>query len=193
MRIVCVGGGPAGLYFAILTKLADPDHEVTVLERNPAGVTYGWGVTVSDGLLDDLFRCDPVSARDIWNSAAKWDEYEVRAAGKPTTFLGGYGFSLGRRRLLSILTARATNLGVDLRTLEVEDLSMFDDADLVVACDGANSRIRAAARRCLRDERRRRPQQVHLAGHARGLRHFHLRVRGDRGRLDLVPRLPVHR
>ena len=75
MRIVCVGGGPAGLYFAILTKLADPDHEVTVLERNPAGVTYGWGVTFRDDLLDDLFRCDPVSAQDIWNSAAKWDEY----------------------------------------------------------------------------------------------------------------------
>jgi 2-polyprenyl-6-methoxyphenol hydroxylase-like FAD-dependent oxidoreductase len=143
MRIVCVGGGPAGLYFAILTKLADPDHEVTVLERNPAGVTYGWGVVFWDDLLDDLFRCDPVSAQDIWNSAAKWDEYEVRAGGKPTTFFGGYGFSLGRRRLLSILAARATNLGVDLRTLDdVEDLSRFDDADLIVACDGANSRVR---------------------------------------------------
>jgi hypothetical protein len=61
---------------------------VTVLERNPVGVTYGWGVTFRDDLLDDLFRCDPVSAQDIWNSAAKWHEYEVRAAGKPTTFLG---------------------------------------------------------------------------------------------------------
>ncbi|WP_199255250.1 FAD-dependent monooxygenase [Mycolicibacterium mengxianglii] len=142
MRIVCVGGGPAGLYFAILTKLADPDHEVTVFERNPSGVTYGWGVTISDELLDDLFRCDPVSARDIWNSAAKWDEYEVRAGGKPTMFLGGYWFGLSRRQLLSILTVRATQLGVDVRTLEVEDLSTFDDADLVVACDGANSRIR---------------------------------------------------
>ena len=143
MRIVCVGGGPAGLYFAILTKLADPDHEVTVLERNPAGVTDGWGFCFWDDLLDDLFRCDPVSAQDIWNSAAKWDEYEVRTAGKPTTFFGGYGFSLGRRRLLSILAERATNLGVDLRTLDdVENLSAFDDADLIVASDGANSRVR---------------------------------------------------
>jgi 2-polyprenyl-6-methoxyphenol hydroxylase-like FAD-dependent oxidoreductase len=137
-----VGGGPAGLYFSILAKLADPHHEVTVLERNPSGVTYGWGVTLSDDLLDDLFRRDPVSARDIWNSAAQWDEYEVRAAGKPTAFLGGYWFGLSRRQLLSILTARATDLGVDLRYVEVEDLSTFDDADLVVACDGVNSRIR---------------------------------------------------
>jgi 2-polyprenyl-6-methoxyphenol hydroxylase-like FAD-dependent oxidoreductase len=142
MRIVCVGGGPAGLYFAILAKLADPGHEVTVFERNPSGVTYGWGVTISDELLDDLFRCDPVSAREIWNSAATWNEYEVRAAGKPTTFLGGYWFGLSRRQLLSILAARATHLHVDVRTLEVEDLSAFDDVDLVVACDGANSRIR---------------------------------------------------
>lgn len=130
------------MYFAILTKLADPDHEVTVFERNPSGVTYGWGVTLSDELLDDLFRCDPVSARDIWNSAAKWDEYEVRATGKPTAFLGGYWFGLSRRQLLAILTARATQLGVDVRYSEVEELSEFDDADLVVACDGVNSRIR---------------------------------------------------
>ena len=82
MRIICVGGGPAGLYFAVLAKLADPAHEVTVLERNPAGVTYGWGVVFWDDLLDDLFRYDPVSARMIWDAACQWDEYEVRATGK---------------------------------------------------------------------------------------------------------------
>src|SRR3954469_2823793 len=115
MRITCAGGGPAGLYFAVLAKLADPAHEVTVLERNPAGVTYGWGVVFWDDLLDDLFRSDPVSARMISDAAYRWDEYEGRAAGKPVTHLAGYGFSLGRHTLLDILARRAIDLGVDIR------------------------------------------------------------------------------
>jgi len=140
MRITCVGGGPAGLYFAVLAKLADPAHEVTVLERNPAGVTYGWGVVFWDDLLDDLFRYDPVSARRIWDAARKWDEYEVRVPGKSLTHLAGYGFSLGRRRLLDILAERAGELGVEVRyRAEVTDCPQ---ADLVVVCDGARSRIR---------------------------------------------------
>jgi len=143
MRIICAGGGPAGLYFAVLAKLANPAHEITVLERNPAGVTYGWGVVFWDDLLDDLFRCDPVSARMIWDAAWKWDEYEVRASGKPTTHLGGYGFSMGRRGLLEILARRATEVGVDIRySAEVTDESEYPDADLIVACDGARSRLR---------------------------------------------------
>jgi anthraniloyl-CoA monooxygenase len=143
MRIHCVGGGPAGLYLAVLAKLADPAHEVTVLERNPAGVTYGWGVVFWDDLLDDLFAYDPVSAARIWDAAYKWDEYEVRATGKAVTHLAGYGFSLGRHRLLDILGARAAELGVEIHYRdELTDLSDLPPADLVVACDGAGSRIR---------------------------------------------------
>jgi 2-polyprenyl-6-methoxyphenol hydroxylase-like FAD-dependent oxidoreductase len=142
MRITCVGGGPAGLYFAVLAKLADPAHEVTVCERNPAGVTYGWGVVFWDDLLDDLFRYDPVSARAIADAAYRWDEYEVRATGKAVTHLAGYGFSLGRHTLLDILTRRARELGVTVR--HSDDLSADPGADLVVACDGAGSRIRDA-------------------------------------------------
>jgi anthraniloyl-CoA monooxygenase len=138
MRITCVGGGPAGLYFAVLARKAG--HEVTVLERNPAGVTYGWGVVFWDDLLDDLYRHDPPSARRIWDAAYKWDEYEVRATGKAVNHLAGYGFSLGRHRLLDILSARAAELGVELRhRAEVTDVP---ESDLVVACDGAGSRIR---------------------------------------------------
>jgi 2-polyprenyl-6-methoxyphenol hydroxylase-like FAD-dependent oxidoreductase len=140
MRITCVGGGPAGLYLAVLAKLADPAHEVTVLERNPPGVTYGWGVVFWDDLLDDLFRHDPVSAQRIWDAACKWDEYEVRATGKRITHLAGYGYSLGRHRLLDILAERAGELGVDLRYRA--DVTEVPDADLVVACDGAGSRLR---------------------------------------------------
>jgi 2-polyprenyl-6-methoxyphenol hydroxylase-like FAD-dependent oxidoreductase len=142
MRINCVGGGPAGLYFAVLAKLADPGHEVTVLERNPAGVTWGWGVVFWDDLLDDLFRYDPVSAQRISDAACRWDEYEVRAAGKPVTHLAGYGFSLGRHKLLEILAARATELGVAIRyDTAVDELP---PADLTVAGDGAGSRLREA-------------------------------------------------
>ncbi len=140
MRITCVGGGPAGLYFAVLAKLADPAHEVTVLERNPAGVTYGWGVVFWDDLLDDLFRYDPVSARRISEAACRWDEYEVRATGKAVTHLAGYGFSLGRHRLIEILAARAAELGADIRWSD--DVAGLPAADLVVACDGAGSRLR---------------------------------------------------
>ncbi|GAA3346720.1 FAD-dependent monooxygenase [Amorphoplanes nipponensis] len=140
MRITCVGGGPAGLYFAVLAKLADPAHEITVLERNPAGVTYGWGVVFWDDLLDDLYRYDPVSAERISRAACRWDSYEVRATGKAATHLAGYGFSLGRRELLEILAARALELGVDVRFRD--EPAEVPAADLVVASDGAGSRIR---------------------------------------------------
>jgi anthraniloyl-CoA monooxygenase len=147
MRIICVGGGPAGLYLAVLCKLADSTHDVTVLERNPAGVTHGWGVVFWDDLLDDLFRCDPVSARMLWDAAARWDEYEVRATGKATTHLAGYGFSLGRHIMLDILARRATDLGVEIRyedeLIDPDKIAAeFPDADLVVAGDGAGSRVR---------------------------------------------------
>jgi anthraniloyl-CoA monooxygenase len=146
MRITCVGGGPAGLYFAVLAKLADPTHRVTVLERNPQGVTYGWGVVFWDDLLDDLFRYDPVSARRIWDAAYKWDEYEVRCAGKTATHLPGYGYSLGRHRLLDILSERAAELGVDVRySTDSPGRPVLPPADLVVACDGAGSRMRDQA------------------------------------------------
>jgi 2-polyprenyl-6-methoxyphenol hydroxylase-like FAD-dependent oxidoreductase len=143
VRIICVGGGPAGLYFALLAKLADPAHQVTVLERLPAGVTDGWGVIFWDDLLDDLFSHDPVSARRIADAACQWDEYEVRATGKAVTHLAGYGFSLDRRSLLAILAQRAVELGVDIHYRnELTDLSALADFDLVAACDGARSRIR---------------------------------------------------
>ncbi|WP_223638705.1 FAD-dependent monooxygenase [Corallococcus sp. EGB] len=143
MKMVCVGGGPAGLYFSILAKLSNPKHDITVVERNPPGVTYGWGVVFWDDLLDDLYRNDPVSARRIAEAAARWDTQEIYLRGRHATHIGGYGFALGRDRLLDILVRRATGLGVDVRfEQDGTDLSAHMDADLVVACDGVNSRLR---------------------------------------------------
>lgn len=143
MNIVCVGGGPAGLYFAVLAKLRNKSHDVTVIERNPAGVTYGWGVVFWDDLLDELYRNDPVSARAVHEVSAVWGGQEVHIRGEHKAYLGGYGYSLGRKRLLDILVDRARDLGVHVQfERDVRDLSEFPDADLIIACDGVNSSIR---------------------------------------------------
>lgn len=143
MKIVCIGAGPAGLYFAILAKRFNHEHEITVVERNPAGVTYGWGVVFWEALLGDLYRSDEESARAIEAGAVRWDTQEIRIRGQRAVYVGGKAFSLGRDRLLEILTRRARELGITLQfQRKVADLSEFAGADLIVACDGANSWVR---------------------------------------------------
>ena len=143
MRITCVGGGPAGLYLAILMKRRDPGHDVTVLERNPAGVTYGWGVVFWDDLLEGLRANDPSTAQAIAADAFRWADQRILVDGQPAAGLPGFGYSMRRQRLLDILTARALELGVDVRfDRDVEDLARLGEPDLVVACDGVNSRLR---------------------------------------------------
>ena len=143
MRIVCIGGGPAGLYFAISMKLRDAAHEVTVVERNRPDDTFGWGVVFSDQTMDNLRSNDPVSAAEILDSFAHWDDIDVHIKGRVVTS-GGHGFcGIARRRLLELLQARARALGVELRfETEVDGLEAYDDADLIVAADGINSKIR---------------------------------------------------
>ncbi len=142
MRITCVGGGPAGLYFAISAKLRDAGHDITVIERDPPGATYGWGVGYWDNLLDTLYRNDPESARKIRAASRLWQQHQVRL-GDETAYLDGYGYSLGRASLLEILAQRATDLGVHVRYGHaIGDLSELEDAQLIVAADGAASRVR---------------------------------------------------
>ena len=146
MKVVCLGGGPAGLYFAISMKLRDPSHQVTVYERNAPGDTFGWGVVFSDQTMDNLRANDPVSAEVIADSFAHWDDIDVFFKGERITS-SGHGFSgIGRKRLLNVLQDRARELGVELVfDTEVEaDLDAFADADLIVAADGLNSKIRSA-------------------------------------------------
>jgi 2-polyprenyl-6-methoxyphenol hydroxylase-like FAD-dependent oxidoreductase len=145
MRIACVGGGPAGLYLAILMKRRDPRHEVAVFERNPAGVTYGWGVVFWDDLLEGLAANDPPTAATIADEAFRWTGQRILVDGQPEAGLDGYGFSMRRQRLLDILTSRARELGVEVRfEAEVGDPARLDGHDLVVAADGVNSRLRRA-------------------------------------------------
>jgi len=144
MRIACLGGGPAGLYFAISMKLRDPAHEVDLFERNRANDTFGWGVVFSDQTVENLMANDPVSGAVIAGEFAHWDDIDVHIHGD-TIRSSGHGFiGIGRKRLLSILQDRARALGVNLH-FEHEggaDLAGWADYDLVIAADGANSRIR---------------------------------------------------
>jgi len=144
MKIVCIGGGPAGLYFAISMKLRKPDHDITVIERNPHGVTFGWGVVFSEQTLGNLHDNDPESARQIRHNFAHWDDIAVHVRGKEIMRSGGHGFvGTGRKRLLEILVERAIELGVDVQfEREVGHPSEFADADLIIASDGANSKVR---------------------------------------------------
>ena len=144
MRAICLGGGPAGLYFGISMKLRNPDAQITVLERNKPDDTFGWGVVLSDETLGNLEANDPVSAREIRSHFAYWDDMALVYKGE-TIVSSGHGFcGIGRKRLLMILQARARELGVDLQfEVEVKSASAYmDDYDLVVACDGLNSKTR---------------------------------------------------
>jgi anthraniloyl-CoA monooxygenase len=146
MKIVCVGGGPAGLYFAISMMLRSPEHEITVIERNRPGDTFGWGVVFSDGVVADLAKNDWQSAEKVTAGFIHWDDIDVHYKGE-TIASGGHGFcGIGRQHLLNILYTRAGQLGVKLVfETEVEpDLEQFADYDLVIASDGINSRFREA-------------------------------------------------
>ncbi|WCT80150.1 bifunctional salicylyl-CoA 5-hydroxylase/oxidoreductase [Novosphingobium humi] len=146
MRVACLGGGPAGLYFAISMKLRDAAHEIDVFERNRAGDTFGWGVVFSDQTVENLTANDPLSAAIIADNFAHWDDITV-AMGDRSITSSGHGFiGIGRKRLLQILTARALELGVRVH-FESEfsaDLAAYGDYDLIVAADGINSAIRTA-------------------------------------------------
>ncbi len=147
MRVLIVGGGPGGLYTALLLKRRFPSSHITVTERNRAHDTFGWGVVLSDQTVANLRAADPESAQEISRALHHWDDIEVRFGGRHIRS-GGHGFSgIGRRKLLEILQARCRTLGVELlfETEAAADLAeriAAESLDLVVAADGVNSRIR---------------------------------------------------
>ena len=144
MRIVCIGGGPAGLYFALLMKRRRPAHQITVVERNRPYDTFGWGIVFSDQTMESMRQWDPETASAIEDAFNHWDDIELVFKGtrQRTT---GHGFvGIGRKKMLNILQDRCVELGVELVfEREVRSDEEFPDADLIIAADGVNSVIRA--------------------------------------------------
>jgi 2-polyprenyl-6-methoxyphenol hydroxylase-like FAD-dependent oxidoreductase len=145
MRIACVGGGPAGLYFALLMKLRDPGHDITVFERNGTDSAQGWGVTFGSDLLKELHRNDPESAQEIHQAAFRQFGQVVDIHGEQVLRHGGGAYGISRQRLLGILAGRAKSLGVHIEFDHEVTAPQLPAADLIVACDGVNSRMRLEA------------------------------------------------
>jgi anthraniloyl-CoA monooxygenase len=143
LKVTIIGGGPAGLYTAVLLKQADVSHDVTVLERNRADDTFGWGVVFSDQTLENFHTADEPTFRAITDNFAHWDDIDVFIHGRRITS-GGHGFSgIARKKLLNILQRRATDIGAQLRFCEsIDSADLADGADLIIAADGINSTIR---------------------------------------------------
>src|SRR3954451_24979954 len=173
MKIAIIGGGPAGLYSAILLKKERPEAHITVYERNRADDTFGFGVVFSDATLDNFEKYDPPSYRRITEEFAYWDDIAIHFKGTVHR-IGGNGFcGCARRTLLTILQERARDLGVKLGFgTEIEDERRFADADLVVAADGINSRLRESHREHFAPEIDLRPNKFAWMGSTKPLDAF---------------------
>ena len=143
-RIACVGAGPGGLFFATLAKTADPTREVTVFDRNRADDTFGFGVVFSDATLAGIHAADPVLRTALHEHGVHWDDIEVRLKGERLRCAGNGMAAIRRKTLLALLQERAVAAGVRLVFETEVDPDRLDpgDYDLVVAGDGAGSRIR---------------------------------------------------
>lgn len=144
MLINIIGGGPAGLYFALLMKRHDPARRVTVYERNPPDATFGWGVVFSGRTLSNLRAADAESHRRITESFETWDNVDVVYRGQKITIRGNHFSGIARLRLLRLLQERCVELGVELRfNEEVTDVgALASECDLLVGADGVGSEVR---------------------------------------------------
>jgi len=143
LKIVILGAGPAGLYSGLLIKKAHPTHDITIVERNPADVTYGWGVVFSDRTLGAFQRADYKTYEQITNQFVIWDAIDVRYRGETIRCGGHVIASISRKLLLNILQRRCIELGITLTfQSDIQDLAALGDYDLLIAADGLNSLVR---------------------------------------------------
>ena len=144
MKINIIGGGPAGMYFAILMKSAAPAHEITIYERNGPDDTFGWGVVFSGKTLRNLRQADEPSHDEITRNFAAWDNVDVVHRDQKISIHGNSFSGIARLRLLKILQQRCEDMGVAIKfRQEVADIdSLKADCDLLVAADGVNSFVR---------------------------------------------------
>lgn len=143
MRINIVGGGPGGLYFAILMKKADPRSDIRVFEQNPRGDTFGWGVVFSSQTLSALKEADPESHAEIEDLYTIWDNLDVVHQGEKISVLGNHFSGIARIRLLDILQRRCGQLGVEIHYEHaVDDLQSLGECDLLIGADGVRSVVR---------------------------------------------------
>jgi len=144
MKIEIIGGGPAGMYFAILMKKADPSHQITIYERNGPDDTFGWGVVFSGRTLANLREADQVSHAEITREFAAWDNVDVVHGNEKISIHGNSFSGIARIRLLKILQRRCEQLGVttNFRT-EINDIERLrTNCDLLIGADGVNSTVR---------------------------------------------------
>jgi anthraniloyl-CoA monooxygenase len=144
MKINIIGGGPAGLYFAILSKKSNPEHQITVFERNGPDDTFGWGVVFSGKTMANLRAADDVSHAEITRNFAAWDNVDVVHRDAKISIHGNSFSGIARIQLLKILQRRAEDLGVQLHFRnEVSEIeALRSECDLLVAADGVNSTVR---------------------------------------------------
>src|SRR5256714_6659432 len=144
MKINIIGGGPAGLYFAILMKKADPAHEITIYERNGPDDTFGWGVVFSGKTLQNLRAADAESHAEITRAFAAWDNVDVVHRDRKISIHGNSFSGIARLRLLKILQRRCDQLGIEIKfRTEIDDVAaLARSADLLVGADGVNSTVR---------------------------------------------------
>ena len=144
MKINIIGGGPAGMYFAILMKQADANHDITIYERNGPDDTFGWGVVFSGKTLANLRKADETSHAEITRDFEAWDNVDVVHREEKISIHGNSFSGIARLRLLKILQRRCEELGIQIHfRTEVGDIESLKDAcDLLVGADGVNSTIR---------------------------------------------------
>ncbi|HJO37069.1 MAG: FAD-dependent monooxygenase [Vicinamibacterales bacterium] len=143
MKICIVGGGPAGLYFAILMKQLDPSQEITILERDGPNDTFGWGIVFSDQTFGYLESSDAPSFTRIVESCQTWDNVDIVHHGEKVSIHGNRFSGIARLAFLNILHARCRELGVDVRFgTNITDRTQLPPHDLLVGADGANSLLR---------------------------------------------------